>query len=293
MGVQRVLGMVILVYGLGYALCLCIQAWKKKEAMREEKGAFWKISLCEAIVYFFTTMGVPDFILNTLLFRKFSWVRDQYLPGTLVATAVFPSALIAFSYLRNGEPLGFATLFLCMAAIAAGSFAGARVMTSLSGETIRKIMGIAMLLSMGALVLKMVVSAGTVGTASSLTPWQLGIALPVVFFLGFINMFGVPMKPPAIALFLLLGMSPMSTLTLMLVLGVISPMVGGIRVVRSGMYQQKIALSGISFGLLGALLGTAFTVTLDATALGVILLIIMALTAVSMLRPPKQDTVQE
>ena len=36
MGVQRVLGMVILVYGLGYALCLCIQAWKKKEAMREE-----------------------------------------------------------------------------------------------------------------------------------------------------------------------------------------------------------------------------------------------------------------
>ena len=220
---------------------------------------------------------------------------QQKKPQVVLMELILPGleGMGLLEHLRNGEPLGFATLFLCMAAIAAGSFAGARVMTSLSGETIRKIMGIAMLLSMGALVLKMVVSAGTVGTASSLTSWQLGIALPVVFFLGFINMFGVPMKPPAIALFLLLGMSPMSTLTLMLVLGVISPMVGGIRVMRSGMYQQKIALAGASFGLLGALLGTAFTVTLDATALSVILLIIMALTAVSMLRPPKKDIIQE
>ena len=293
MYVQRILGAVILLYGAGYALCLCVRAWREKDAVRREEGAFWKISLCEGFVYFVTTMGVPDFILNTLLFRKFSWVRDRYLPGTLVATAVFPSALIAFSYLRGGEPLGSATLFSCMAAIAAGSFAGARVMTSLSGETIRKIMGVAMLLSMGALVLKMAVSAGAVGTAAALLPWQLCIALPVIFLLGFINMFGVPMKPPAIALFLLLGMSPMSTLTLMLVLGVVSPMVGGIRVMRSGLYQQKIALSGVSFGLLGALAGAAFTVSLDATVLGVILLLIMALTAASMLRPPKKETPQD
>ena len=75
---------------------------------------------------------------------------------------------------------------------------------------------------------------------------------------------------------------------LMLAMGVASPMAGGIRVLRSGLYQKKIALAAVSFGTLGALVGTAFTVSLDATTLSVILLVIMAITAVTMLRPKKQ-----
>lgn len=285
---QKLLAAAILLYGAVYGLCLCVGAWKDRQGVRAEKGKFWQASLGEAVVFFFTTMGFPDFILNTLLFQKCGWVEDKRLPGTLVAASVFPGALIAFSYLRGGEPLGMGTLLLCMAAIAAGSLTGARVMTSLEGKTIRRIMGVAILLSMGALILKMVVSAGAVGTATSLAPWQLCIALPIIFCFGFINMFGVPMKPPAVALFLLLGMSPMSTLTLMLAMGVASPMAGGVRVLRSGVYQKKIALAGVSFGALGALIGTAFTVSLDATTLSVILLIIMAVTAVTMLRPKKE-----
>lgn len=288
MNVQTIVAVAILLYGAAYALCLCRGAWKDRGGVRDEKGKFWKLSLSEAVVFFFTTMGFPDFILNTLLFQKCGWVEDKRLPGTLVASSVFPGALIAFSYLRGGEPLGLATLLLCMAAIAAGSFTGARVMTSLDGKTIRLIMGVAILCSMGALILKMVVSAGAVGTAASLAPWQLCIALPIIFGLGFINMFGVPMKPPSVALFLLLGLSPMSTLTLMLAMGVASPMAGGVQVLRSGVYQKKIALAALSFGAIGALIGTVFTVNLDATTLSVILLAIMAITAVTMLRPKRQ-----
>lgn len=287
MEAQQYIAVFILIYGVAYALLLFRAAWKDKEAVRGEKGKFWQMSLGETVVYFLTTMGFPDFILNTLLFQRMSWVEDKRLPGTLVAGAVFPSAVISFSYLRNGETLGLATLLLCMAAIVAGSLTGARVMTALSGKAIRRIMGVAILFSMGALVLKMAVSAGAVGTASALTPWQLCVALPIIFFFGFINMFGVPMKPPAIALFLLLGMSPMSTLALMLAMGVASPMAGGIRVMRSGIYQKKAVLAASTFGVLGALAGAAFTVSLNATALSVILLIIMAITAVSMLRPAR------
>lgn len=288
MEAQKILAAAILVYGAVYALCLCRSAWKNRCGVQAEKGRFWQLSLGEAVVFFFTTMGFPDFILNTLLFQKCGWVEDKRLPGTLVASSVFAGAVIAFSYLRGGETLSLATLLLCMAAIAAGSLTGARVMTNLDGKTIRKIMGVAILCSMGALIFKMIVSAGAVGTATGLMPWQLCVALPIVFFFGFINMFGVPMKPPSVALFLLLGMSPMSTLTLMLAMGVASPMAGGIRVLRSGLYQKKIALAAVSFGTLGALVGTAFTVSLDATTLSVILLVIMAITAVTMLRPKKQ-----
>lgn len=293
MNVQGYIAVFILIYGVVYAAFLFRNAWRERDAVRAERGTFWKMSLSESAVYFLTTMGFPDFILNTLLFQRTAWVDDRRLPGTLVAGAVFPSAVISFSYLRGGETLGLPTLLLCMAAIVAGSLTGARVMTSLSGRTIRRIMGIAMLFSMGALVLKMAVSAGTVGAASSLTAWQLCIALPIIFFFGFINMFGVPMKPPAIALFLLLGMSPMSTLSLMLAMGVASPMAGGVRVLRSGVYQKKAALAASTFGVLGALAGTFFTVSLNAAVLSVILLLIMAVTAVSMLRPGQKERAAE
>ena len=92
------------------------------------------------------------------------------------------------------------------------------------------------------------------------------------------------MKPPAIALLLLMGLSPINTLTLMLVMGVVSPMAGGIRVLRSALYQKKIVLAAVSFGALGARAGPAFTVTLPAGGLTAVLLVIMAFTSVSMLR---------
>ena len=131
-----------------------------------------------------------------------------------------------------------------MAAIGLGSIIGARVVSRMSGGAIRAIMGVAMIASMGALILKMIVSAGAVGTAMDLSAWKLFIALPLMFGFGVINMFGVPMKPPAIALLLLLGMEPMAVLTVVMVMGVVSPMTGGVRVLRSGNYQRKPVLAG-------------------------------------------------
>ena len=105
METQKILAAAILVYGAVYALCLCRSAWKNRCGVQAEKGRFWQLSLGEAVVFFFTTMGFPDFILNTLLFQKCGWVEDKRLPGTLVASSVFAGAVIAFSYLRGGEAL--------------------------------------------------------------------------------------------------------------------------------------------------------------------------------------------
>ena len=69
------------------------------------------------------------------------------------------------------------------------------------------------------------------------------------FVFSFINMFGVPLKPPAIAMFLLMGLSPMNTLILVLAMAVVSPMAGGIQVLRSGLYHGKIALAQFSLVL--------------------------------------------
>lgn len=290
MMLQTAVASALLCFGILYGAALLVSAWKNRVAVRREAGALWQHGICQAAVYFFTTMGFPDFILNTLLLKKLGWVEDRRLPGTLVACALMPGAVIAFVYLQNGTRIDSLLLLSCMGAIALGSFTGARVMTALSGRTLRLVMGVAMLFSMAALLLKLVVSSGAAGTATALSAPQLALALPIVFLLGFINMFGVPMKPPAIALFLLLGLSPMATLTLMLAMGIASPLAGGIRVVRSGLYQKKSALASLSFGVVGVLLGAAFTVMLDATVLTGILLLILAITAFTMLRPPKKET---
>ena len=150
--IETVLGVLIILYGTVYALFLLRAVWKDRANAAEEPGTFWKVSVCEAVVYFFTTMGVPDFILNTTVFQKCRWVDDRRLPGTLVAAAVFPSALIAFSLSmswdgRAGHDHNAAVRRSHCGRQPDGK---ARVMTALSAEVIRKIMAIAMLASMGA-----------------------------------------------------------------------------------------------------------------------------------------------
>ena len=77
---ETVLGGLIILYGTVYALFLLRAVWKDRANAAEEPGTFWKVSVCEAVVYFFTTMGVPDFILNTTVsqcvdcvFLSMSW----------------------------------------------------------------------------------------------------------------------------------------------------------------------------------------------------------------------------
>ncbi len=70
----------------------------------------------------------------------------------------------------------------------------------------------------------------------------------------------------------------------MLVMGVVSPMAGGSGCCAARCIKREIVLAAVSFGALGALAGTAFTVTLPAGVLTAVLLVIMAFTSVSMLR---------
>lgn len=281
---QKYLAVFILLYGVLFGILECAKAYRERSALTEERGSFWKMSLAEGIVYFLSTMGFPDFVMNTLIFQKTSWIPEEKIPPSLVAVTVTPGAVIAFSYLRSNSQTGSLTLILCMAAIAAGSFTGAHLVISLSGELIQKLLTLAMLFSMAALIVKMIVSAGSTGTATDLTAGQLCIVIPVVFCFGFINMFGVPMKPAATALFLLMGLSPMTTLTLMLAMGFMSPMAGGIQVLKSGKYHKKLSVASVIFGTLGAVLGTFVTVSLNAMVLNIILLCIMGFTVITLSR---------
>lgn len=281
---QRLIGLLILCLGLAYGAALLTRAARNKAAVLAEAGTLPQLALMEIGVFFCATLGVSDYLMNTLLLRGKRLVADEKLPGTLVTCGLVPSAFIAFSLLQVDNPVALSTLLPCSAGIVLGSAAGAKVVSGMDGARIRRILLIALICALIALIARIVVARGAAGTATALTTPQLVFAVIVSFFWGAVNMIGVPMKPAGSAMFLLLGMSPIATLTMILVMGSIGPMGGGIPIIKSGRYQQKPACAAVVFGSVGAILGVLFAISISATLLNILLVAVMLIAIASLMR---------
>ena len=98
--------------------------------------------------------------------------------------------------------------------------------------------------------------------------------------IGFINMTGVPCKPIATAMLLLLGLSPVAALTLTLVLGAINPMSGGVAIVRGGLYNRKMVLAAMTAGSVASILGVVLAISMNQLLLNILLLIVMLIAVI-------------
>ena len=275
MTLQRFIGTVLLAYGIVFGAMLIRRALYDRKAVEAESGRFSLLSLLEVGVCFLVTLGISDYLLNTLVSHRFAPMETKKLPGTLVVAGMLPAAIIAFFLLKVDDPISLSTLIPCAISIVCGALFGVRIVTGLDSERVRKYMAIALIVSLGALVFRIILTRGAAGTATSLSIPKLIIAVVVAFFWGAVNMLGVPMKPAGTALFLLLGLSPLSTLTLVLVLACISVLGGSIPMMRSGLYHQKLSCASAVGGSIGAVLGSLFAISLHPTLLNIILMIVM------------------
>lgn len=268
--------------GALYLVYYLRMGFREREAIAKEPGRPALLApLCFAI-YFLLSLGFPDYVLGTVCYRKLKLVDDARLPGTLVAATVVPGALTAITFLGHGSA-EFSTVLLCVAAESAGSLLGVRLVRGLNGGQIRKILGCCMVAAIAAFLLQSCLHA--TGSLSGLSAGKLAVALPVLFVLGALNMFGVPMKPTSLLLLLLLGMSPLGALTVCLTMGSVGPMMGGIQVLKAGNYQKKIALYAATVGLAAAFVGSRFALSIDNTVYTVVLVAIMCYAAYSLLKP--------
>lgn len=281
---HRILGAVLLAVGLLYAAAILRGVFLHREALRAEKGSLPLIALLETLIYICASIGISDYLLNTLTFKRGDYAEDKRLPGTLVACGLVPGAIIAFSLLRADTPVDAASLVVCGACVIAGSTTGARLVGRFDSKRIKTIMRVALVCSFVILIARMLLSAGAAGTAMGLSPIALCAAAALCFLSGAVNMFGIPMKPTWTALFLVLGLSPIAVLTLVLVLGALSPLAGGVSVLRGGLYHRKMVLCATIFGSLGAVLGTLFAISVPSTVLNILLLIVMLIAIVTMFR---------
>lgn len=282
---QGILGYTFLTLGVIWASVLLTTILKQKQKFGVEGGKSLPVMfITEAAVFFLATMGISDFLMNTIVFNRYKAGDTAELPGTVNLSTIVPGTVIAFTYLRTAEPIETATLIICTVCMLAGAVLSAVFLTGIDGKKLKKIIGAALVFSMFALVVKMIVSAGTTGSASGLSGARLVIAVVVSLICGAVNIMGVPCKPTLTALFLLLGLSPMCTLTLVLVMCGLSPTVGGIKFIRSGMYHKKTVLAAAITGTITAVIGCFVMISLPALVLNIVLLGVMLIAIISMLK---------
>lgn len=284
MNIQKIIGTAFLVCGLCYAFFMGRSIYRNKDKMKEEQGSIPVLLGLEFVIYFLCTLGVSDFLLNTLTVKRLRLADDKSLPSCLIASTIVPGAFIAFSFLKAENSVDWLTLVLWMVCLAVGGIFGAKAVDRMDGALIKKVMGIALICSLVALVVKMIVTSGASGESTGLAGAKLIIMCVMCLIIGFINMLGVPTKPAATALLLLLGLSPLTTLTLTLVLGCITPMSGGASIVRSARYNKKMVLAAMTAGSAAAILGCILAISLNALLLNIILICVMIIAIVSIFR---------
>lgn len=280
---EKIIRLLFLAGGLVWA-CLLLKRLLTDKRPEEGGKSLGTMLLTEGILYFITSMGISDFLMNTVVFHKFRSGDADRLPGTLMLCAVVPGSFLAYAFLRGAGEADTGTLVLCTAGMLLGALAGGRLTQRLDGRRIKTLLGYALILSMAALIGKMIFSAGLSGTATGLSGWRLGVAVLFSMVCGALNMVGVPAKPTLTAVFLLLGLSPLCTLTLLLVMCGLSPMAASVPFYRSGRYHRRTVLAAVLTGTAGAVAGGLLMISLPAAVLNILLLGVMLLAIVTTLR---------
>ena len=284
MSLQHLIGAVFLTAGIIYAVYILKDAFSDREALAAQPGTLRGTMIAEGIVYFFCTIGISDFVMNTIVVRKLKLAGSETLPDNLITAGIVPGSFIAFLYLRTAPLVDVKTMLVFMGGLALGSFIGSRAVGKMNGEVIRKALVVLLIGAMIALIVRMILSSGEPGTATALSGAKLVLLGVLTLIFGFTNMLGIPAKPFTTTALMLLGMSPITTLTLLLGSVPISVVTGGINVVRRRRYNKKMALSAVTIGCVTAFIGTMLAISINAVALNIILIGVILIAVISLVK---------
>ena len=284
MALQYIIGTLFLAAGIIYAVYILKDAITDKAAFNAQPGNLKVIMIAETIVYFFCTIGISDFVMNTITIRRLKLAEPETLPDCLITAGIVPGAFISFLYMRNAGAMDNLTLLVFIICLAVGSFLGSRAVGQMKGETIRRAMVALLSLSVLVLIARMIMTQGAANTEVALRGAKLVIMALTTLVFGFTNMLGIPAKPFLTTALLLLGLSPIATLALILGAVPISVVTGGINVVRRKRYNKKHAVSAVTAGCAAAFVGCMLAISLNAAALNVILIAVIIVAIISLIK---------
>jgi uncharacterized membrane protein YfcA len=235
------------------------------------------------ITDFLDTLGVGSFATTTAAYKLFDVVPDEKLVGTMIIGHSIPVVVQAFIFLVvvRVDPIVLASLILVSVI---GSWIGAGVATRLPRRAIQIAIGTGLLAAAFFMLMGQLGAYPVGGTALTLTPVKLVIALVVNFLLGAMLMLGIGSYAPSLILFSVLGMDPRAAFPIMMGSGAMMAMAGGLRFMKAGRFDSRAALGLTLGGIPGVLVAGLLVKSLPLNALRWMVIAVVTYAAAMMVK---------
>jgi uncharacterized membrane protein YfcA len=254
-----------------------------KHKDRLENNSWTKTGIIGFVANFFDTLGIGSFAIETALFKFWKQSEDRLIPGTLNAANAIPTIAQAIIFIQivKVDPL---TLILMLLASAGGAIIGAGIVSRWPEKNIQVTMGVALLITAGFLLTKILNIDQAGGTAIGLEGPKLLLAVGVNFILGALMTAGIGLYAPCMALVALLGMSPETAFPIMMGSCAMLMPLAGLRFIREGAYNRRASVAIAITGVAGVLIAAFIVKKLPVEYLRWLVVIVVVYTAVAMLR---------
>lgn len=247
-----------------------------------ENTSWLKTSLIGFVVNFFDVLGIGAFAPQTALLKFTRQTEDKLIPGTMNVANTLPVLLQALIFINIIE-VDPVTLVLMLVSAAVGAVVGAGIVSRLSERRIRLTMGIALLVTAGFMLARIMNWIQGGGEAIGLTDYKLLLAVVVNFFLGAIMTAGVGLYAPCMALVFALGMSPKVAFPIMMGSCAFLMPPASVKFIKKGAYNRKAALAMAIPGVVAVLIAALMVKSLPLGILQWIVLAVILYTAATML----------
>ncbi len=247
-----------------------------------ENSSWLKTSVIGFVVNFFDVLGIGAFAPQTALLKFTRQTEDKLIPGTMNVANTIPVLLQAFIFITiiEVDPL---TLISMLVSAAVGAVIGAGIVSKLSERKIRLTMGIALVITAGFMLARMMDWIQGGGDAIGLTGFKLVFAVVVNFFLGAIMTAGVGLYAPCMALIFALGMSPTVAFPIMMGSCAFLMPPASVKFIKTGSYNRKASLAMAIPGSIAVLIAAFIVKSLPLQTLQWVVLAVILYTSATML----------
>lgn len=235
------------------------------------------------VTNFFDTLGIGSFATTTAIFRQWSMVPDEKIPGTLNVGHTLATIAQAFIF-TTIVPVDSLTLVLMIVAAVLGSWLGAGVVSGWPRRNVQIGMGIALLVFATTAVMTQLSLNPIAGTALKLEGGRLIIGLVGNFALGALMPLGIGLYGPCMILIYMLGMDAKAAFPIMMGSCAFLMPAASTRFIRLRAFDAR-AVVGLMVGGVPAVLIAAFIVkSMPLGAVRWLVVVVVVYTAVTLLR---------
>lgn len=281
MTIYIILLSIILLNGI-FAYKFLFDVIRHQQELRAESGNNIFLAISSATLFFFSSFGLSDFAISTVLYRLKKLVSDKKLPGTLNTQCVIPVAVMALTFISVIK-VDTLTLVICIVSQIAGAYLGPRFVIKLPAHFIRLSISISLIIATLFILGSKFNLIPLGGTASGLSGMKLAIAAICLFIFGALNNIGIGSYPLTMVTIYALGMNPSIAFPIMMGACAFSVPIGSMEFIKYGSYSRKITLYASTFGALGVLMGVYVVKELNIALLQWVLAVILFYSGLSML----------